>query len=821
MPSSAVGTLVAAAAVAVTAVAAASSSLSSSSSSSTSPSPTASEAPRPTSAFSSKPPDPSSTTAPAAEEQERYSSLAFCLVLALLTGSFWTSYYLKRKRITAVHETIVGLLAGMFVGACLRIGPGEQVQHMLSFSNTIMLNVLLPPIILASGYDLKQERFFRNFWVILTFALAGTLISAIIIGVIVWLWSLLRLESIHLNLLDCLIFGSTLSATDPVTILAIFKSYKVDPELDSIIFGESILNDAVSIVMFDTLSTFRNKDIYISSVFHGIGLFLVVFTFSMILGVAFGLACSLMLKHSKLSHYPGLESCLVLLIAYMSYFFSNSVTMSGIVSLLFCGITMRHYAYFNMSKRTQRTTRYIFQTLASLSENFIFIYLGLSIFTQEVLRYKPLFILVTIFAVLASRYSAVFPLAALVNAIKRFRNRRIQARSAGSVRNRNRLMSPEIPREYQIMLFWAGLRGAVGFALSAGIEGSNAIALQTTVLVTVVITVLIFGGTTAQMLEVLKIRTGVQDDEDDSTDDEDGHGFGDDDGAFGPDDADLRLQSTGRRRNYDSRSRGDDKWKNGGRNAEWNSSSGMGSRNSRRQARSSRYGNKDSGPEEDGDALLDDDLDTRSSLSSEVLPPHTSARVFGGSGSGSGPSGRMSGYYSPTGIEPPATPPPQAPMPPLSSNPAASSSSPMARQLLDRAGLIMRDGQWFQKIDERYLLPMFSNSVASRKAEERKSARMRAAAAVGSGSGPGSGCGVVGGGGAGTSSGHASPGGTRSGSETDPSSRRGSLMTSAGLAGGAGIVDESAEWGNVARGSMGAQRVLEPDAHVVDAPDDD
>ncbi|KAK0534802.1 monovalent cation:H+ antiporter, CPA1 (nhx1) [Tilletia horrida] len=782
MPSSAVGTLVAAAAVAVTAVAAASSSLSSSSSSSTSPSPTASEAPTPTSAFSSKPPDPSSTTAPAAEEQERYSSLAFCLVLALLTGSFWTSYYLKRKRITAVHETIVGLLAGMFVGACLRIGPGEQVQHMLSFSNTIMLNVLLPPIILASGYDLKQERFFRNFWVILTFALAGTLISAIIIGVIVWLWSLLRLESIHLNLLDCLIFGSTLSATDPVTILAIFKSYKVDPELDSIIFGESILNDAVSIVMFDTLSTFRNKDIYISSVFHGIGLFLVVFTFSMILGVAFGLACSLMLKHSKLSHYPGLESCLVLLIAYMSYFFSNSVTMS---------------------------------------ENFIFIYLGLSIFTQEVLRYKPLFILVTIFAVLASRYSAVFPLAALVNAIKRFRNRRIQARSAGSVRNRNRLMSPEIPREYQIMLFWAGLRGAVGFALSAGIEGSNAIALQTTVLVTVVITVLIFGGTTAQMLEVLKIRTGVQDDEDDSTDDEDGHGFGDDDGAFGPDDADLRLQSTGRRRNYDSRSRGDDKWKNGGRDAEWNSSSGMGSRNLRRQARSSRYGNKDSGPEEDGDALLDDDLDTRSSLSSEVLPPHTSARVFGGSGSGSGPSGRMSGYYSPTGIEPPATPPPQAPMPPLSSNPAASSSSPMARQLLDRAGLIMRDGQWFQKIDERYLLPMFSNSVASRKAEERKSARMRAAAAVGSGSGPGSGGGVVGGGGAGTSSGHASPGGTRSGSETDPSSRRGSLMTSAGLAGGAGIVDESAEWGNVARGSMEAQRVLEPDAHVVDAPDDD
>lgn len=99
---------------------------------------------------------PFPSAVPHAEEQERDSSLALFLVLLLLIGSFWTSYYLKVKRITAVHETIVGLFAGMFVGAALRIGPGEEVQKMLSFSNTIMLNVLLPPIILASGYDLRQ-----------------------------------------------------------------------------------------------------------------------------------------------------------------------------------------------------------------------------------------------------------------------------------------------------------------------------------------------------------------------------------------------------------------------------------------------------------------------------------------------------------------------------------------------------------------------------------------------------------------------------------------------------------------------------------------
>ena len=101
-------------------------------------------------------------------QNERFSSLALFLVLFLLIGSFLTSYYLKVKRITAIHETIVGLFAGtctkrvlttgMFVGLMLRIGPLQPVREMLSCSETIMLNVLLPPLILASGYELSQVR---------------------------------------------------------------------------------------------------------------------------------------------------------------------------------------------------------------------------------------------------------------------------------------------------------------------------------------------------------------------------------------------------------------------------------------------------------------------------------------------------------------------------------------------------------------------------------------------------------------------------------------------------------------------------------------
>lgn len=81
-------------------------------------------------------------------------------------------------------------------------------------------------------------------------------------SVLVYIWSFLGLESLNVTLLECLIFGSTLSATDPVTILAIFNQYKVDPKLYSIIFGESLLNDAVSIVMYEYVA------LHSSLIFH-------------------------------------------------------------------------------------------------------------------------------------------------------------------------------------------------------------------------------------------------------------------------------------------------------------------------------------------------------------------------------------------------------------------------------------------------------------------------------------------------------------------------------------------------------------------------
>lgn len=186
------------------------------------------------------------------------------------------------------------------------------------------------------------------------------------------------------------------------------------------------------------------------------------------------------------------------------------------MSLLFCGITLKHYAYYNMSRRTQLTTKYLFQVMAQLSENFIFIYLGLDLFVESNLQFNPLFILVATFGICLARYLAVFPLSKAINWFFRYR-----ARRRGIVE-----IPDELPFAYQAMLFWAGLRGAVGVALAAGLTGVNAPTLRATVLVVVVLTVIIFGGTTARMLEIMGIRTGVIEeiDSDDEFDIEVTHG---------------------------------------------------------------------------------------------------------------------------------------------------------------------------------------------------------------------------------------------------------------------------------------------------------
>lgn len=227
----------------------------------------------------------------------------------------------------------------MTVGLFLRVSSDQTLRHLVSFDYQIFFNLLLPPIILNSGYELHQANFFRNIGTILTFAFAGTFLSAVVIGLLLWLYTRIPLEGLEMTFLDAISVGATLSATDPVTILAIFNTYKVDPKLYTIIFGESILNDAIAIVIFETAQKYKlneaAKAYTFAHFFEGIGIFLAVFFGSLIIGVLVGIGTALILKFTYVRRYPQIESCLIVLIAYASYFFSQGCHLSGRLESLF------------------------------------------------------------------------------------------------------------------------------------------------------------------------------------------------------------------------------------------------------------------------------------------------------------------------------------------------------------------------------------------------------------------------------------------------------------------------------------------------------
>jgi sodium/hydrogen exchanger-like protein 6/7 len=152
-----------------------------------------------------------------------------------------------------------------------------------------------------------------------------------VLGCILFVWTRLNLDGLNINFVEAMSVGATLSATDPVTILAIFNTYKVEPKLYTIIFGESILNDAIAIVLFETAQKYKEgaESLGVQSLFGAIAIFLGVFFGSLIIGVMVGVGASLMLKFTYVRRFPKTESCLIILIAYLTYFLSNAIYMSG------------------------------------------------------------------------------------------------------------------------------------------------------------------------------------------------------------------------------------------------------------------------------------------------------------------------------------------------------------------------------------------------------------------------------------------------------------------------------------------------------------
>ncbi|XP_047529288.1 sodium/hydrogen exchanger 7 isoform X4 [Vanessa atalanta] len=485
----------------------------------------------------------------------RIDSLNLLIYTCLLTLTVLTIWVFKHRRVSWLHETGLAVIYGLIVGAIIRyagstnqvtyldahpepnakynlsvppdivrfhfpdkiqISSGEipvpnktyaysfrgeivnleqnEIDLKATFDPEIFFNIILPPIIFHAGYCLKRKYFFRNLGAILTFAMVGTALSALVIGSLMYGCVQLMPASLaaSFTFLDTLYFGALISPTDPLTVLAIFSQLKVDVNLYAMIFGESVLNDAVALVLSGAIQNYEKRystdgGFEITAFLAAIGDFIGIFSLSLLVGAFIGCLTALMTKFTHVRDWPLLESALFVLMSYAAFLIAEVCELTGVVAVLFCGICQAHYTYNNLSSDSRNRTKQLFELLNFLAENFIFTYIGVSMFTFPKHHFDPWFIIAGFLTSTLGRAINIYPLSFLLNLGRK----------------------PPIPMNFQHMLFFSGLRGAMSFALAIRNTVSEARqAMLTTTSLIVIATVVLQGGAASHALAYLRIPTG-------------------------------------------------------------------------------------------------------------------------------------------------------------------------------------------------------------------------------------------------------------------------------------------------------------------------
>ncbi|KAJ7522859.1 hypothetical protein O6H91_18G029700 [Diphasiastrum complanatum] len=376
--------------------------------------------------------------------------VAICLFVTLLCACIILGHLLEENR--WMNESITAIILGCFTGSVVLITSGGTNSHILQFNEELFFIYLLPPICFNAGFQVKKKQFFENFAGIMLYGVVGVFISfAVITAGCRYIFPAFNLGNFHIK--DFLALGAIFSATDSVCTLQVLSQDET-PFLYSLVFGEGVVNDATSVVLFRAVQKLDTTDINGLTALSILGSFLYLFFTSTALGVVTGLLSAYIIKTLYFGrHSTDREIALMTLMAYLSYTIAELFYLSGILTVFFCGIVMSHYTWHNVTESSRITSKHTFATMSFIAETFIFLYVGMD--TLDVDKWKKAnerasFSIagILLLLVLLGRAAFVFPLSALSNYLRRTPGTRINYRQ-------------------QIIIWWAGLiRGAVSIALA-------------------------------------------------------------------------------------------------------------------------------------------------------------------------------------------------------------------------------------------------------------------------------------------------------------------------------------------------------------------
>lgn len=339
-------------------------------------------------------------------------------------------------------------------------------------SPELTLLIFLPPLLFEAAWNLNWPDLKRDLAPITLYAVIGSIISVIGTGIALWWFA-------GLPLAMGLLVGASLAATDPVSVVALFRELGAGQRIKTLMEGESLFNDGVAVVAFGLLvGVAAGTEQF--SISGAVGEFLAVVGIGVGAGCLIGFGISYATQRFDL---PYVEQSLTLISAYGSYLLTEDLGGSGVIGAVTVGLILGNFgSIIGMAPRTREIVTEFWDFLAFFVNSIVFLLIGDQMsFAKLGANWKP--ILVAIVAVLLTRSLSIYGLGSLCN----------------------QFFKSQIPGREQTILWWGGLRGSVSIALALSVPENlpGRDMIISTVFGAVLFTLLVQGLTIKPLLQKL------------------------------------------------------------------------------------------------------------------------------------------------------------------------------------------------------------------------------------------------------------------------------------------------------------------------------
>lgn len=295
----------------------------------------------------------------------------------------------------------------------------------------LVLLLFLPPLAFEAAFHLDFDQVRQDLTPIAVFSLIGVIITMLVAGAVM-------VFGLGLSWPVALLFGTLIAATDPVSVVAVFRELGVAKRLSTLIESESLFNDGTSIVLFRLVLVVVLTGVV--DPFNGVIEFLRLVLGGMALGLGLGFVVSRLL--TRIEDYL-IEISLTVVLAWGSYLLGEYLGVSGVITTVVAGLVLGNYGgRISFSPTTKIVLEHVLEFIAFVANSFIFLLIGLQVNFID-LRTNLAAIFWAIVAALVARAVAVYGLSLPLG-----------------------LFSKAIPVKWQHLLFWGGLRGGVTLALA-------------------------------------------------------------------------------------------------------------------------------------------------------------------------------------------------------------------------------------------------------------------------------------------------------------------------------------------------------------------